>query len=157
MPAVCQGLSWLQRIGMCRVERHVGALTDGLLDRLGALGERVTTYGPRCRASRGGTVAFNVRRPGGDVPYETIEAAARHRGIAIRGGCFCNPGAAEYAFELPRRQVRACVRGEFSIPSFRRCLGGRPVGALRASIGVPTTEGDLDRLANFLTDVAART
>jgi selenocysteine lyase/cysteine desulfurase len=56
------------------------------------------------------------------LPFRDVEATARGRGLAIRGGCFWNPGAAEY------------------------CFGDVAVGALRASIGVPTTVADLDRL-----------
>jgi hypothetical protein len=60
------------------------------------------------------------------LDYEIVEAAAREHGIAIRGGCFCNPGAAEQAFSIPARRSRACLRREFSVPRFRACLGKRP-------------------------------
>jgi selenocysteine lyase/cysteine desulfurase len=84
------------------------------------------------------------------LPYEAMELAARDRGIALRGGCFCNPGAAEHAFSIPAGQARACLRGPFSVQRLRDCLGSSAVGALRVSVGVPTTVGDLDRLATFV-------
>ena len=111
-------------------------------------------YGPNGMDERGGTVAFNVRRNAACLPYEAVEAEARRRGIAIRGGCFCNPGAAERAFGFSPPAARACLRGGFSLTSFRACMGNRPVGALRASIGVPTTVADVDRLIEFVESLA---
>ena len=114
----------------------------------------VEIYGPDNMDARGGTVAFNVRRHAErGCPYEAVEAEARRRGIAIRGGCFCNPGAAERAFGFSPPAARACLRGGFSLTSFRACMRGRPVGALRASIGVPTTPADVDRLVEFVEDL----
>jgi selenocysteine lyase/cysteine desulfurase len=146
MPAVCEGLRWLTDIGMASIQRHVSALTSDLLDRLGSLGSRVRLYGPVDVHDRGGVVTFNLYSGGEVVAYEAVESAARQYGIAIRGGCFCNPGAAEHAFGFPARRARTCLDGDFSIPRFRSCMSGHPVGALRASIGTPTSKADLDRL-----------
>jgi selenocysteine lyase/cysteine desulfurase len=154
MPAVCDGLEWLNQLGMVTVARHERAMTSLLLARLCDLGDLVTIYGPRDSADRGGTVAFNVHRRGQLVPYEAVEAAARNHAIAIRGGCFCNPGAAEHAFSTPAARARACLLQEFSVPRLRECLGGAPVGALRASVGIPTNAADIDRLIDCVTELA---
>jgi selenocysteine lyase/cysteine desulfurase len=146
MPAICDGLEWLHDLGAGGIERHARSLTEALLERLTGLGDRVTIYGPRDNCERGGAVAFNLQRRGRLLAYEDVEAAARERAIAIRGGCFCNPGAAEHAFGTPAARARRCLQGDFNIPRFRQCLGDAAVGALRASIGVPTTTADLDRL-----------
>ena len=153
MPAVVDGLDWLERIDMCRLEGHIGALTRLLLARFHELGPRVVVYGAREACDRGGVVAFNLRRGGHIVPYEDVEAAARARGIAIRGGCFCNPGAAEQAFAIPAERARACLKGPFSASRLRECLGGAPVGALRASFGIPTTASDVEQLLAFVSDL----
>jgi len=155
MPAVADGLRWIDRLGMERIERHVNALTPLLLNCLESLGDRVIIYGPRHGCDRGGTVAFNLRRDGHVLSYEAMELAAREHGIALRGGCFCNPGAAEHAFSIPAERARACLRGRFSIPRLRECLGSGAVGALRVSVGIPTTVDDLDRLATFVEEVTA--
>jgi selenocysteine lyase/cysteine desulfurase len=89
------------------------------------------------------------------LPHEAVELAARERRIALRGGCFCNPGAAEHAFSIPVDRARACLRGPFSVQRLRECLGSGAVGALRVSVGVPTTVADLDRLATFAEEVTA--
>ena len=87
-------------------------------------------------------------------PYEAVEAEARRAASRYAGGCFCNPGAAERAFGFSPAAARACLRGGFSLTSFRACMGDRPVGALRASIGVPTTVADVDRLIEFVESLA---
>jgi selenocysteine lyase/cysteine desulfurase len=146
MPAICDGLEWLHGVGMKRVARHAASMTEACLDRLEGLRDRIAIYGPRRTDGRGGAVAFNVYRRGRLVAYDAVEAAARQRSIAIRGGCFCNPGAAEHAFGIPAKQARSCLKAEFTVPRFRACMDDRAVGALRASIGIPTTTADLDRL-----------
>ena len=100
-------------------------------------------------------MAFNVRRDGRIVPYEAVEAAARDLGIAIRGGCFCNPGAAAHALGLDPARTRRCLRGDFSSVRFRECMEGRPVGALRASVGLATNESDITRLCELIARVSA--
>jgi selenocysteine lyase/cysteine desulfurase len=150
MPAVCDGLRWFDEVGVERIHRHVHELTAALLDRLVALGERVILYGPADMTARGATIAFNLLRDGRIVDHELVEQAARDRGIAVRGGCFCNPGAAEHALRIDAGQALSCLKGPFSIGRFRRCLGDSAVGAVRASIGLATNTGDLDRLAAFI-------
>jgi selenocysteine lyase/cysteine desulfurase len=153
MPAVSDGLRWFSRIGVERIGAHVGRLTAALLDRLESLHGRVVVYGPREMTARGGTVAFNLTRGDRVVDYETVERAARERGIAIRGGCFCNPGAAEHAFHMDAARARACLTGPFTPQRFRSCLGDTPVGALRASIGAATAIEDIDRLTRLLAEI----
>jgi len=155
MPAVCDGLHWLTRVGMEKIQQHVRELTAALLDRLTSLGARVRVYGPVGVQDRGGIVAFNLCAEGRVIDYEIVEAAARERGIAIRGGCFCNPGAAEHAFGFRADRARECMRAPFSIPRFRACMDGAPVGAVRASIGVATSEEDLDRLVDLAADITS--
>jgi selenocysteine lyase/cysteine desulfurase len=150
MPALCDGLRWFAGIGTERIGDHVERLTERLLARLIDLGDRVVLYGPRDMAARGGTVTFNITQAGRIVDYERVEQAARARGIAIRGGCFCNPGAAEHAFGFDPTRTRRCLKGRFSVHRFRRCLGDAPVGALRASIGLPTSVSDIDRLVDLV-------
>jgi selenocysteine lyase/cysteine desulfurase len=113
-------------------------------------------YGPAdCRA-RGGTVAFNVLdREGQAVPYQRIEEMALTSGVSIRGGCFCNPGAAERAFGFPASASAACMdrarREGFSVERFAACLGGGvAVGAVRASLGLASNEADIARLVSVV-------
>lgn len=158
--AVRAGLESLRAIGMSSIAARVRALTADLLCALQKLrhasgGPLVAIYGPRDASQRGGTIAFNVLDPAGvPLPYEPIETALSDRGVFVRGGCFCNPGAAEAAFGFDRDAEARCLaalEGRFTVSRFADCLGpGVAVGALRASIGLPTTDGDLVRLVEAL-------
>ena len=159
--AVQEGLAFLRAIGMSRVHRRVDALTARLLRilekaRLPSGEPAVRIYGPKSTEERGGTVAFNLVDPAGrPVPYGRVERAASDQGIALRGGCFCNPGAAERALDLPAGAMLDCIdsieQGEFSLMVLAECLGDEvAVGAMRASVSIPTTDADLDRLERFL-------
>jgi selenocysteine lyase/cysteine desulfurase len=97
-----------------------------------------------------------VYSDGEALNYEAVEASARHRGIAIRGGCFCNPGASERAFGVNAAHARDCVHGKFSVAQFRACMDGKAVGALRASLGVATSEADIDRLLELVAELTGR-
>ena len=155
--ALAAGFELLGGAGMDNVKRHVAKLTAKLVEELSALrhsnGRSMTRiYGPVDGRSRGGTVTFNVMdRFGRVVPYQRVEASALARGVSVRGGCFCNPGAAERAFGFPAAESALCMdrarREGFSIETFRECLGGEvPVGAIRASLGLSSNEADIARL-----------
>ena len=149
--AVPEGIAFLRAIGMDGIRARMARLAARLLGDLPAF---VRVYGPRDTEARGATVALNVLdRRGEPLPYWEVERAAARAGISVRGGCFCNPGAAEFAFQIDAGQSRDCLDrlgpGTFTPEAFGRCLGG-PVGAVRVSLGVPTTDADLDRLITFL-------
>ena len=163
--AVPAGLELLGAIGMNNVKHRVGQLTTQLLAELASLrhpdgGAMTRVYGPTDNHARGGTVAFNVLdRSGRVVAYQQVERAALERGVSIRGGCFCNPGAAERAFGFPAAESAACMerarREGFSVEKFAECLGGNvAVGAVRASVGIATNEADIARLIGVITECA---
>ncbi len=158
--AVDIGFRFLDRFPPEAVSRRLMSLTGDFLDRAAALRHGggapiVKIYGPRDLSDRGATVAFNlIGRDGRPIPYSEVEARACAHGVALRGGCFCNPGAAEAAFGFANLPVAACLdslRGRFSLPALRTCLGpDHAAGALRLSVGLPTTTGDLDRALGVL-------
>jgi molybdenum cofactor sulfurtransferase len=161
--ALRSGLGFLREVGMDRVHERVRSLTARLVHILAttrhSTGEpAVRIYGPTTTEHHGGTVAFNLLDPRGrPIPYGEVERAASVAGISLRGGCFCNPGAAEQALDLPPAAMLECLdeipRGSFSLRKMAECLGdGVAVGALRASVSIPTVDGDLDRLEAFLAD-----
>jgi hypothetical protein len=47
--------------------------------------------------------------------------------------------------------LESIERGKFDLGALADCLGGDvAVGAMRASVSIPTTDADLDRLESFL-------
>ena len=164
--ALPAGFELLETIGMCRIHNHVARLTARFLSGLNAMRHSGGTpaaqiYGPRTNDARGGTIAFNVLSPEGRaIPYAIVERRARDAGIAIRGGCFCNPGAAEHAFGFDAHRASECLRASsargFTIDRFARCLGeDSAVGAIRASIGVANNDHDVDRALEMVWATAA--
>ena len=147
---------WMNALGMDGIAAHAASMTCRLLDALrnvrhGDDSPAVAIYGPVDHTDRGGTVAFNLLdRQGRALPYDVVETALSDQGVYVRGGCFCNPGASEAAFRFDPAKTSAClgaIEDSFSVARFAACLGPEAVvGALRASVGVPTNVHDIDRL-----------
>ena len=162
--ALEQGFAFRDAVGVSRLTAHAMELTGELLAGLRDLRHRngrpaARNYGPANLDRRGATAAFNVLdRDGRPVPFGLVEQRANAAGVLLRGGCFCNPGAAETAFRFDAARVGACLTSlgaDFSIPALRRCLGpDLAVGAVRASPGVATNRADirraLDVVASFI-------
>ena len=159
LDAVPDALAFVDRAGIGAIGAHVRRLTSRFLDGLQGLRHPdgtplVELYGPAGLRDRGGTIAFNVVDRGGRVvPCDAVEAEARAQGISLRGGCFCNPGAAEHAFRFPPALARACLeraRTEgFDMRRLAACTG-RPAGAVRVSPGLATSAADVDRVLAML-------
>jgi selenocysteine lyase/cysteine desulfurase len=158
--AIPAGLAFLRGLDLDAIATRVQSLTESLLLSLQSLRHSngaplITVYGPRNVRDRGSTLAFNVLDVDGrTVPYEFVEKRLSDGAVFVRGGCFCNPGAAEAAFHFDRDAVARCLAtlvGTFTVERLADCLGPVvPVGALRASIGVPTNQRDLARALSAL-------
>lgn len=158
--AVPRGLEFIRGVGEERIEAHVGRMIAYLLEGLASLrhadgSPMARIYGPRDTQTRGGAVAFNLLRGDGrEVDFRTVEERANAAGISLRTGFFCNPGAAEYAFDYSDADTERCFRSlpsaDFSIRAFSICLEDRPVGAVRVSVGLPTLPSDIDALLDVL-------
>jgi len=156
IPDLETGLCWVDGIGIDRIHERVTYLTGWLLARLAALchgngAPMARIYGPAGSRDRGGTVAFSLLDPGGGVVDE--RAVARDTataGISIRTGCFCNPGAAEGAFNLTKEDWRRARRGSARTMDQNLALLGLPGLALRASVGLASNVDDVERFLAFV-------
>lgn len=156
--ALPSGFALLEEAGMPRISAHVARLTSMFLEELIALRHANGTalariYGPRTMHDRGGTIAFNVcDRSGAPIPFSIVETRATRANIAVRGGCFCNPGATEAAFAFDAARTSACLEmlgPDFTIDRFAACLGSA-VGAVRVSFGLANNEDDVRRVIAML-------
>lgn len=159
IPAVGLGLELLDSVGLDTVHRRVECLTGWLLEALGSLTHGngrslVRIYGPRTSGRRGGTVAFNLADASGRViDHLRVERAANHRGISLRTGCFCNPGAGEVALGLSREKLEGCFQdapGGMTFDDFRGCISPDGSGAVRVSVGLVTDFADVWALVELL-------
>ncbi|HEX9729371.1 MAG TPA: aminotransferase class V-fold PLP-dependent enzyme [Gemmatimonadales bacterium] len=159
VPAVVHGLDFLDLVGLDRLGAHVRSLRRRCVSSLRALRHPngtpvVTVYGPAQPGRCGGVVTFNLcDARGAPIPFDVVEAVAARTGVAVRGGCFCNPGASEFAFGLRGSRTKRCFErlgAEFTPRRFAECLPGGHVGALRASFGVASAAKDVDRLVGVV-------
>jgi selenocysteine lyase/cysteine desulfurase len=165
IPDVTVGIDWISGIGVELIHQRVSTLTGWLLDRLDKLNHRngaplVRLYGPATTVARGGTVALNFLDPAGRVVDErAVGRDASAAGISLRTGCFCNPGAGEWAFGLSRRDVRgpwwgALVGGflrqaDTTVDDYLGRIGLPYGGAVRVSMGVASNLADVEAFLDF--------
>ncbi len=151
--ALPAGFALLEEVEMTRLSAHVTRLASQFLSELTALRHANGTplarvYGPTGMQDRGATIAFNLRdRHGNVIPYSVVEITATRANIAVRGGCFCNPGCAETALALDPARTAACLSTlgpDFTPDRFAHCLGS-PVGAVRVSFGLANNDEDVRR------------
>lgn len=158
--AAGSGLDFIGRIGVENINAHVMGLTGELLDRLQGARHSggaplVRVYGPQALELRGGTVAFNLLDPDGElVDFRVVEQRTNEAGISIRTGFFCNPGAAEFAFDYHDDEAFRCIKTltpeTFTLQQFSDCMGDQAVGGVRASLGIASVSADIDRLMEVL-------
>jgi selenocysteine lyase/cysteine desulfurase len=162
---VTTGLDWIDAIGTDLIHRRVSMLTGWLLESLGRLkhgngAPLIRLYGPAGLTRRGGTVSFNFLDPAGRVVDEravTRDAAAA--GISLRTGCFCNPGAGEWAFGLTKKDVRGpwwlALIGGFlrrnmtTVDDYLDLIGLDSGGAVRVSLGLASNIADVEAFLDF--------
>ncbi len=158
IPAVEIGLEFLEGVGIDLVHERVRLLTGWVIDRLLELRHTngrplVRLYGPRSMRARGGTIAMNFYDGAGQfVDHQVVEQRAAAEQISLRTGCFCNPGAGEAALGLSRDELIACFRDagdHLAYEEFRRCIDGKSSGAVRVSLGLASTFGDVYRFVEF--------
>jgi selenocysteine lyase/cysteine desulfurase len=165
LAAIEDGLAFIERVGLERISAHASALAHALIEGLSDLRHEsgaplVRLYG--LGGDRGATIAFNVLdEDGHPLPFGTVEQCANKAGVQLRGGCFCNPGAAEAAFGFDAGQMSgalAVLGREFSITGLRQRLGAdTAVGAVRASFGLANNQRDVERCIDAIASFATST
>jgi molybdenum cofactor sulfurtransferase len=168
IPAVEIGLRHLERAGLGAIQTRIACLTDWLLTELQALRHGngspvVRLYGPSTCEDRGGTVTLNFYDPEGTLlDFRRIEELAGTKGISLRTGCFCNPGAGETAGDLTEDDMRAGLAegSDITLPRFLQVMqqrGGKTLGAIRVSLGLASNIADVDRFLQFASEFRDQT
>jgi len=168
IPAVEIGLRHLEHAGLGAIQTRIACLTDWLLTELQALRHGngspvVRLYGPSTCEDRGGTVTLNFYDPEGTLlDFRRIEELAGTKGISLRTGCFCNPGAGETAGDLTEDDMRAGLAegSDITLPRFLQVMqqrGGKTLGAIRVSLGLASNIADVDRFLQFASEFRDQT
>ncbi len=167
IPAVKIGLQHLASVGVDAVQQRVDCLTGWLLDRLLALEHpngrhMVRIYGPGDLTMRGGTITLNMYDPDGHLlDYRRVEELASQHRISLRTGCFCNPGAGEWAEGLTDDDLRAGLAVKdvnlSRVLDVLQHRGGKSIGGLRVSLGLVSNFADVYRFMGFLETLRGQT
>jgi molybdenum cofactor sulfurtransferase len=158
LPALGLGFDLIERVGIDILHARVQALCGWLIDNLVAMRHStglpmVRVYGPITQDARGGTVTLNFHDAAGHfIDHQLIERGAADRGISIRGGCFCNPGAGEIALGLSAGEITQCFarsHDRMTYNEFRRCIDNKSSGAVRVSLGLASNYADVAAFLDF--------
>ena len=157
LPAITIGLDFIDGIGMDRITKRINSLMGALIARLCKLRHTngqplVRCFGPEDRKDCGGTLIFNLLRADGTrLPFEDVDNKATKQMISIRSGCFCNPGIDELTNDISGASLKAYFAGpnEGNYYDMMQRLG-KMRGATRVSVGIATSQEDLDTFVGFL-------
>lgn len=157
LPAIEQGLNYIDSIGIETIHNRVICLTGWLIEELVALCHSngrpvIQLYGPANMHMRGGTVEVNFFDPNGTmIDCNTVEQLANRERISLRAGCHCNPGAREVALGFSAEDLVASFRDndQLSFEQFLQKIDGKTTGALRASIGLASNFADVYAYVQF--------
>lgn len=165
MAAVENGVRFMHHIGVENIHTRVMCLTDWLLSQLLSLHHSgqpdrklVKVYGSQTAQNRGGTVTFNLfDEKGSWIPHKLVEQKACAQNIALRSGCFCNPGAGEAALMTPEDvKLRwALIEQMYDrVPKFLEHVDTKtdnPIfGMVRVSLGMASNFSDVFRVVQFV-------
>ena len=156
IPAITNGLNFITAIGMENISNRINELSLVILSELKALqhdnGEPlIKLYGPKNNKNRGGTFLLNFMDvQGHQYPLQHIEQMANAKTISFRTGCFCNPGIDELNHCLSADQLRSYFVGREDGDYFEFIdFIGKMRGAVRISIGFPTSRLDIQKFILF--------
>ncbi len=162
IPAVTIGLNYINKIGMQRINERITSMTKYLYQALRDIqyldgSKFIHLFGPSCRETTGGTIIMNFFDQNGElISVYDVEEKANLMNISLRSGCFCNPGIDE----LNNHITNDGIENEFytSNDSNRKDLVRKLKnmrGATRVSVGIATTQKDLDYYVEFVKSVRA--
>jgi selenocysteine lyase/cysteine desulfurase len=157
LPAIKDGLEFIERIGIRKIQQRVQSLAEYLYENLAQLKHSNGTpllqlFGPSTFNHRGGTIILNFLDIQGKVVFfEAVEHLANRKSMSIRTGCFCNPGIDEINSCISNDDMSLYyIQGnqhsgyQDMIETLKKMRG-----AVRISVGLATNKADLDEFIAF--------
>eukprot|EP00189_Rhodosorus_marinus_P008957 CAMPEP_0184753688 /NCGR_PEP_ID=MMETSP0315-20130426/44231_1 /TAXON_ID=101924 /ORGANISM="Rhodosorus marinus, Strain UTEX LB 2760" /LENGTH=573 /DNA_ID=CAMNT_0027233073 /DNA_START=131 /DNA_END=1849 /DNA_ORIENTATION=- len=163
--AVEEGVRYVQSIGIDRITVHTSSLIRWIGGELRQLYWDEDSLGrtrpllkfPAMKSDdgciQGSSLAFAMyTKENKLIPHQLIGNVARERGIAIRTGCFCNPGTGLEFFQSSMHKLSSGKFFEFADgnPAEDILDEFRGIGFIRVSVGFPTTFMDAFKFVSFL-------
>lgn len=157
IPAITNGLNFIESIGIERINRRIKYLVDKLLNELPQIKHEsglpvIKIFGPTENSViKGGTIILNFSdKDGHTYPIEHIEKLANEQLISIRIGCFCNPGIDEINYCITTAEMtKYFASRDFGDYKDSLAFLGKMRGAVRISVGIATTAADIDTFIDF--------
>lgn len=157
IPSIKNGLEYIEKIGMGRINERVNSLIKYLYRELKELKhdsgvQQLNLLGPEDRDETGGNLIMTFCNPDESlIPFDLIEAKANEKMISIRSGCFCNPGIDEANHCSTTEELREYFTSRdhgdyFDMTSYLNKLRG----STRVSVGLATTKADIDAFVDFV-------
>jgi len=164
IPAVKFGIEYLESVGIDSIHEHVMTLASELLNGLVSLTHSngaplVHVYGPKSVDQRGATFALNLFDPeGGFIHPREVEHVASGRGISIRTGCHCNPGAGQTALHISDEELEGVFKARpgMSRDRFALVAGALREGAVRVSLGIASNREDVAAFIEVISEFLDR-
>ncbi|CAL5981885.1 Molybdenum_cofactor sulfurase [Hexamita inflata] len=153
------GFDALEELGMENIQDHVWAVTRRFYEGLSQmkhsngkpLAEFYGNHELNDKKKQGGIVTFNlVDKNGIYIGYSLITKKCADANFMIRAGCSCNPGACHNFLGLNEEMVIKSSMTRTSCGDEQDSIMGKPLGAVRASFGYPTTLEQIDSFLAFL-------
>lgn len=101
--------------------------------------------------NRGGTILLNFFDIyGQQYPFQSVEKKANENLISLRTGCFCNPGIDEITSGITTEHLSNYFANRDSADyGDMITFLGKLRGAVRISVGIPTTTADITKFISF--------
>lgn len=156
IPAIKNGLAYIQKLGLLNIKKRTSALAQWMLSELTDLkhsnGYRlIQILGAPDANKRGATIAMQFyNKEGNTIPYLAIEKEANKRMISLRSGCFCNPGIDETVNHIEKEKLKSyfATHTDWDIDEMMSFIG-KVRGSVRISFGLASNFKDAMAFYSF--------
>ncbi len=159
IPAIKNGLEFIESIGMDKISKRVHTIVELLAHKLSKLTHSngkplLKIFGPEDFSKRGGNMIMSFYDINGNTfQTELIEERASLKNISIRTGCFCNPGVDEINSCITTEELSGYFTSH-SDGNYHDMVSfiGKMRGSVRVSVGFITNENDIEKFCDFVSE-----
>eukprot|EP01029_Cantina_marsupialis_P014495 TRINITY_DN3193_c0_g1_i2.p1 TRINITY_DN3193_c0_g1~~TRINITY_DN3193_c0_g1_i2.p1 ORF type:complete len:179 (+),score=48.46 TRINITY_DN3193_c0_g1_i2:179-715(+) len=152
------GFESFEELGIEKISKHVHTLTKYLSRSIANMKHSngaplAEVFGKHFSDSdhQGSIVSFTLKKADGSpIGYYDFQHDSAKKNIHIRTGCHCNPGACYGYLGIADSRVQELAKLKNSCSDEMDMVDGKPLGAIRASIGYLTSFNDIQMLIEYI-------